>query len=110
MPKIGEAEFKGISGKSYRFYIYPIGTSFKDLPIVYIVSKRYENEESRYKHKVVYVGETENAAERFNGHHKQECFESHDANCICIRQEADEESRLAAERDLIANYGPACND
>ena len=60
-------------------------------------------------HTRIYVGQTEDLSIRFDNHHKQDCFDRHNKNCICVYGEQDENNRLLIEQDLIETYGPPCN-
>jgi hypothetical protein len=111
MAKLGTVVFTGASGEKCEFNAYSWGTSFKkDYGAVYFVTKRSKNSEGGYSHTRSYVGQTEDLSTRFDNHHKQECFDRHGANCICVYSEQDEDARLEIEQDLIANYNPPCND
>jgi hypothetical protein len=48
-------------------------------------------------------------SERFDDHHKAECFSRRGAAHLCVHVEGNEKTRLAIESDLIANYNPPCN-
>jgi hypothetical protein len=110
MAKLGTVTFTGVSGNRYEFSAYPWRTSLKkDYGAVYFVTKRNQKSDGIY-HARIYVGQTDDLSTRFDGHHKQPCFDVHNANCICIYGELDEDSRLAIEQDLIDNYHPPCND
>ena len=61
-------------------------------------------------HHKIYVGETGDLSTRFDGHHKQECFNQEDANRVCIYLESSESTRLEIEKDLKDNYNLPCND
>jgi predicted GIY-YIG superfamily endonuclease len=110
MAKLGTVTFKGSSGDSYEFNAYQWGTNFKeDYGAVYFVTKRTKKTDGGYSHTSIYVGQTEDLSTRFDNHHKQECFDSHQKNCVCIYNEQDEDTRLEIEQDLIENYDPPCN-
>jgi len=111
MAKLGGITFKGASGKTYEFTIYSWGTTFKAVAAVYVITKRYKkSSDDGYTHTVLYVGETSDLSKRFDDHHKADCFEENGANCICIRFEDDQSTRLEIEDDLIKSYDPTCND
>lgn len=111
MAKLGTVTFTGKSGRKYEFNAYPWGTSFnKEYGAVYFVTKRSKNSEGGYSHKRIYIGQTEDLSTRFDDHHKQDCFDRNDANCICVHGEQDEDNRLEIEQDLINNYDTPCND
>ena len=101
-------EFTGASGKNYTFQIYDFQTNFNAVPAVYVVTRR-QKENGVYSHTVLYVGQTDNLFERFENHHKANCFRNNYANAICVRVEYNEQVRLNIESDLIRKYRPPCN-
>ena len=109
MTKLSSLTLKGVSGNEYTFSVYPYGTKFKALGAVYCISKRFKNQSGGFNHNVIYVGETEDLSGRFDNHHKEKCFEKHDANCTCILLENDKSNRLAIEANLVAAHNPTCN-
>lgn len=109
MAKIGTITLTGKSGKKHTFNIYPYDTSFKELAAVYYISKRTEKSGGGGNHKHIYIGQTENLAERFQNHHKEECFKRNKANCKSILQESSEKKRLEIEADLIDALTLPCN-
>jgi hypothetical protein len=108
MPSIGSITFTGKSGTQYSFDIYPSETRFAKVGAVYAVTKRTVGLQGK-THARIYVGEADSLRERFENHHRQECFDRHGANCICVHLDDDEESRLAKETDLRNAYDWICN-
>ncbi len=102
-------ELTGASGKKYAFLVYPWGTTFKPIGGVYAVTRATSNQAGGQTHTIVYLGQTGDLSERFDDHHKADCFNRRSANCICVHVEDNEKSRLAIEADLIAAYNPPCN-
>ena len=109
MSKLATMKFKGSSGKSYSFVVYPFDTSFKQVAAIYVVSRRYKSNNGSHSHDTLYIGQTDNLPERFGGHHKAYCFENHNANAICIHQAGSKQARLNIESDLLENHNPVCN-
>jgi hypothetical protein len=100
--------FKGKSGREYKFWIYPLGTSFKELPGIYGWLK--ETQPGTFR--PLYFGQTKNLSDRHGGgHHKEDEVKRNGATHICARVTSGSEAdRLAEEKDLIENYKPVCND
>ena len=96
----------GASGSSWQFESYPTSTSWNHVPCVYVVARL--TPERRYA--ILYVGETEDIADRLSNHHKAQCFRRNGCTHILVHQERSERTRRLIEADLIRNYGPACND
>ncbi|MHC1622985.1 MAG: GIY-YIG nuclease family protein [Candidatus Methanospirareceae archaeon] len=110
MAKLGTITFTGASGTDYEFNVYLWDISFKkDHGAVYIVTKRTQKSDGGHFHTIIYVGQTGDLSTRFNDHHKQECFDSNNKNCVCVYGEQDEDACLEIEQDLIDNYDPPCN-
>ena len=96
--------FAGESGQKYLFEIHDLDTEFIALPAVYVITRRYLSSPGKHKHQVIYVGQTEDLSERFDDHHKADCFTSASATSICITIQTDARVRLAIERDLCGKY------
>lgn len=109
MAKLGSVSAKGKSGTSYTFGVYELGTRFKAIAGTYIYAKRYKKG-NKYEYSAIYIGHTENLSTRFNDHHKKECIESNDANCICVRSAKTKESAKIVEQDLLGAINTPCND
>lgn len=95
---------QGRSGAKYSFWLYPWGETFNATGGVYAVLR-----DDGTSYSVIYVGETGDLSERFDNHHKADCFSRHRKTHIAARIEGSERQRLAIEQDLIANYNPPCN-
>ena len=99
-------EWPGASGMSYSYEIYPIGTSFYALPGNYILAK----ESSPARWTAVYIGQTSNLSERFDGHHRMPCILTNGATHIHVRQNhAGAQARQFEESDIIQRWHPVCN-
>lgn len=110
MADLGTVIFEAQSGRQYEFHVYSLNTTFKPLGAVYGVLYRYwKPEESRYYFVPLYFGETGDLSTRFDGHHRQGCFDRNGANCVGIHLDGDEKSRRAKETDLIRKWDPTCN-
>ena len=110
MPSLGSTAFKGRSGRAYRFKVYALGTKLRRLSGVYVVTKRRRNEQGKYGHIALYVGQTEDLSQPFDQHHKAAEFLRRGANSICLQSDDSEDSRVVKQGDLVAALRPACND
>ena len=96
----------GLSGRQYRYYIYPIGATFKAVPGNYIFAR----EVSPGRHRPIYIGETEDLSERFDNHHKMPCIRREGATHIHVhRTDGGVATRRTEERDLVEKWHPTCN-
>jgi predicted GIY-YIG superfamily endonuclease len=99
----------GASGTRYTFYVFPMNTQFKQSGGVYAVTRSTGTSGQGQTHHIVYIGQTGDLSERFDAHHKADCFRKQGSTHLCAMVDPNEESRLAIEADLIAAYNPLCN-
>ncbi len=104
-----KVDWVGQSGQTYSSYLRKIGTTYKDLPGVYIFVK-LEIE----KWSPIYVGETDSLKDRLTtnreNHHRYYCVTNHGATHICTMVvEGGEQARLDIETDIRQSYQPPCN-
>jgi len=104
MAKVDTITLKGASKKTYGFDVYPWGTSFNAVGVVYAVLKANQSNYS-----ILYIGETGDLSSRFDDHHKQSCFDRNEKTHIGIYLESSEKQRLTIEADLLGNYSTSCN-
>jgi hypothetical protein len=109
MPSLGNATFKGASGKEYRFRVFAFGTRFRKLSGVFAVTNRASSGNGGHQHHILYVGQTEDCSQPFARHRKADVFKQHGADCICLLSDNSEQSRLAKKHDLVAAFHPVWN-
>ena len=109
MPSLGKITFDGMSGRAYRFTVYPLRTKIRKIAGLYIIANRSDSADGN-RHQVVFISHTEDLSQPFERHHKAREFERHGANCICLRKDESEESRIQIVQDLVAAMQPVCND
>jgi hypothetical protein len=95
----------GQSGRTYLYYIHPIGTKMQAIGGNYIFAKT--NAQGYWV--PVYIGQTGNLDLRFDDHHKAGCVKRHAATHIHVHGSANERDRLAEETDLVRKWSPLCN-
>lgn len=99
--------YEGKSGKKYEYLMYPIGTSFKDIPGNYIFAK----ETAPGKWRPVYIGQTSSLQSRLADHEKEACAKRNGATHIHVHSSSSSETeRKTEESDLIARFTPECNE
>lgn len=98
----------GKSGAKYTFNRYEDLDDFKAIGAVYIFTKKLKN--GRWS--AIYVGETGDLSTRFDDHHKMDCIQKEGATRICVLSAgmSKKKDRVAAEKDLLENMSPPCND
>lgn len=98
-------DWRATSGKTYRYFIVPMGTPLQAKGGNYIFAR-----ETKPGHWLpIYIGETENLDIRFDNHRKANCIRRAGATHIHQHLNADKSDRLAEEADLIALWNPPCN-
>jgi len=99
--------WEGASGEKYKYWIYPIWTTFSAIPANYIFAK----ETKPQIHYPIYIGETGDISGRFDNHHKIDCIKRNGATHIHThKSDGDKETRCEEESDLIQKLAPICND
>lgn len=102
-PKIS---WPGKSGRTYDYFIYPIGTPFIDKPGNYL----YARQPSAGHWQPTYIGQTSSLRNRLADHEKESCAKRNGATHIHVHVSSDsEDARTTEEYDLIARWQPACN-
>jgi hypothetical protein len=109
MTQYGTLAISGASGSSYKFTVHSWDTKFNPIGAVYVITKRTEKPGGVGSHTYIYVGQTGDLSERFDDHHKINCFRRNGANCICVHPDANKASHLKKEEDLIQALNPPCN-
>ena len=109
MAKLGTLPLTGQSGQDYNFDVYAWGSQFTAVGAVYYISKRTEKSDGTGSHDKIYVGQTSDLSERFDNHHKANCFQRNNVNAISLYLENNESARLSIEEDLINALNPPCN-
>jgi excinuclease UvrABC nuclease subunit len=97
--------WQGNSGRTYKYWIYPIDSSFKSEPGNYLFAK----ETSPRTWRPVYIGQAKNLDDRLDNHNKEACAKRNGATHIHAHLNHSKEARLAEESDLIKKWNPACN-
>jgi len=103
-------EWRGASGKSYMYWIYPRHPSIRAGSIGnYIYAKVVNN-----FWQPVYVGEGDLSVRCSQSHHQLECINSKGATHVHMHMNVSDEARYAEEADILANnanaYDPiGCN-
>lgn len=98
-------DWTGASGTKYKYWIYPLGQSFKAESGNYCIAK----ETSPGRWTPIYFGETSDLSERFDNHHKAACFRQNGATHIHAHLSGNKNDRLSEEADLIKHWNPTCN-
>ena len=101
--------WEGLSGTKYGYWISPIDSSWKQAPGNYIFAKETSPGSNRWL--PVYIGQSEDLADRFSHHEKADCAIRNGATHIHNHTSSpDVAVRCAEEADLIKKWQPVCND
>ena len=109
MMRISIITLNDISGKTYKFRVYPLDHKFPPLGAVYYIYKRTMSGYDNGTHTASYVGQSGNILVRFANRHKQSCLDKHGPNSICLHVDNNETSRLDKEWDLLNALQARCN-
>ena len=94
--------FVGESGSTYSFEVYPWGQEFIPFGAVYAIT-------TGINQTPLYFGQTSDMSERFDNHHKLDCFKRNGVTHICVLQQNSDSARLRIEADLKGRHHPVCN-
>ncbi len=70
MASLGKTMFKSKTGKQYRFKVFPLGTRFRKISGIYVIAYRAHGTRGGHRHKILYVGNTEDFSQPFEKHPK----------------------------------------
>jgi hypothetical protein len=102
---IEKLQWRGKTCRCYTYEIYPIGTSFNEVPGNYIYAKQ-----TATGWVPCYIGQAKSLGARLGNHEKEPSAKRHGATHIHAHQTQTEAERLAEEADLIRYWQPPCNE
>lgn len=106
IPQQETVTLTGASGKQYvAVDVYPRYSSWNSVAGVYLILRKLAS--GRYD--TLYVGETDDLAERIANHHKMSCFEQHGWTHLAFLSEGNARTRLIIEADILRGYRWPCN-
>jgi hypothetical protein len=98
----------GLSDAAYYFGVHLYSSAWSD-PGVYVVSKRGVVD-GVIRHKLIYLGYTDNFIKSWSGHPQKNCFDKHEADALCFLRCEDQSGRTFIRNDLIEAYLWPCNE
>ncbi|MBI3849773.1 MAG: hypothetical protein HY298_05715 [Verrucomicrobia bacterium] len=102
-----KSNWPGQSGKEYEFEIYPLDTTFKPLPGIYI----YAEQLADGGWAPIYISQTRGLHQRLEGHVSREDAIAKGATHLHAHYcTAGQGARCTEEQDLIHRWQPVCND
>ena len=110
MGKISDVTLMGISGRTYRFGVFPLDVHFRNMGAVYIFSHRTVDSSGKENHAPVHIGQTGELSDGLSMHKEWPSIKQNEANCVCVHIDWDERLRARIEKDLIGYYSPPCNN
>ena len=110
MTRISDVVLSGLSGRTYRFGVFPLDARFRNMGAVYVFSHRTLDSAGKDNHAPVYIGQTGKLADGLSDHRNRSNIKEHEANCVCIHIDWDEKLRSRIEKDLMVYYDPPGNN
>lgn len=104
MSCLGKVKLTSDSGKQYRFRVFPLGTRFRSISGVYLITRRATKVEGGHRHKILHIGGTADFSQPFDKYCKADDLARFGANCICVQSDVSAKSRNEKERDLTATF------
>ena len=103
----GCVNWPGQSGKVYPYEVYPLDTSFRPLPGLYIYAGQAEDG----SWVPVYIAQTRDLHQRLEGHVRMDDAIANGASHLHAHYcSAGQAARCTEEHDLILRWHPVCND
>jgi hypothetical protein len=96
--------FKGESGATYTFQLFPYPTAFRAVGAIYALL-RFDG-----AYHVVYAGQTGDLSSRFDDHHHEDHFTVHKVTNIAVLVQEGEQARRRIEEDIVRYYKPPVNE
>jgi hypothetical protein len=107
MASLGKVTFTSKNGDKHRFKVFPLSTRFRKMGGVFLITRRRHCNQGGYRHKILYIGSTEDFSQPFEAHLKAQTLKRIGANCICVQSDQSQESRQGKQCELIAAFKPA---
>lgn len=103
MTTLGTVLLRGLSGRTYRFQVWPLGTQFKRVGAVCVFSKRaFRNRTFAHNasHECLHIGQTDDLSTL-----ACDIREVGASDCVCVYVASDVKERLLVEDDLAQSLG-----
>jgi len=104
------AIWTGKSAARYKYWVYQLGTSMKQVDGNYIYARSYQRADGNWYWKAIYIGEG-NLSDRsdLDSHHRGDCIRINRATHFHAHTNASNKARLDEETDLRASHSTPCN-
>ncbi|MFC1580641.1 hypothetical protein ACFL4N_06970 [Thermodesulfobacteriota bacterium] len=110
MTRSSDVVLSGLSGRTYRFGVFPLDAHFRNMGAVYVFSHRTLDSTGKETHAPVYIGQTGELSAGLFNHKNRSDIKENEANCLCIHIDWDEMLRAKIEKDLMVFYNPPGNN
>jgi hypothetical protein len=97
-------------GDRYAFDVRWMSDPLPNVPAVYAVSRRQRRPDGGWSHKVVYLGQTDDLAQRIARHSGNALFDLHDAQAVAFLEVPELQRRRAIRDALLDANGPLYGD
>jgi len=106
MGALAVMEWPGQSGRRYKYWVYKIGTKFKETPANYMFAR----ETAPLTFAPVYVGQTSDLSVGLDDNQRTPCIREFGATHVHAHANSrGEAARLEEEADLMGMWDPICN-
>lgn len=109
MGKLSDIAIKSASGQKYKFSAFTIDTVCREMPGVYVVTRRQESGDGEGVHHFLSVGHTDNLRDWRSDEPKIKCWDDESANCIAVLIELDFQSRQRIVQDIRESFVLPCD-
>jgi len=109
MVKLPDIAIKSITGQKYKFATYSIDHPCREMPGVYLVTHRAQQEDGEGLHHYLSVGETDNLSQWREQQSPIQCWTAYEANCIAVLFEPDYQIRLRIVDEIRESYELPCD-
>ena len=96
-------DWLGASGRSYRYWIYPVGTAFVRAPGNYVYAKELDRSQGHWS--PISIGECEDLSVEFSGYREKSRIATSGATHVHVHQAHEGlQSRLSEETDISQKW------
>ncbi|MBL8891187.1 MAG: hypothetical protein JNL67_14495 [Planctomycetaceae bacterium] len=106
--KLSEIAIKATTGQKYKFTTFTIDARCRELPGVYIVTHREEDERGEAVHRFLSIGQTDNLNQWRDAMPDIQCHESLLANCVGVLYEPDYQTRNRIVQEIRESFEMPC--
>ena len=103
-------KLRGISGVVYPFHVYVFDSELSSIQAIFAISSRICQVDGKERHRLFYVGQTDDLAECLSYFQKISWIKYSGANCLLVLAEDDEVKRTEIFEDIRSLYFTVATD